>query len=802
MTGKIRKPLGLKKPLATALAAVTTAATFAHAQDDDGGLSALLLEEVVVTAQKRDENISEVPVAVTSLDSRLLEAQGITTPGDLSRIVPNMALADYQGEVRIAIRGVGQLVQTANPGVAIHSDGVYQPRASMASLLQLDMGGVEVLRGPQGTVYGRNANGGAINYTSKEAGDEFGGHIKVGYAEYDETRLQVAFDAPITDSLRARLTIDQWERGEGFIENVGDGRDGQEGEILSGRLRIDADFSETVLGTLIVNYADSEGTFPALSSTPIGPNAPDPRFSIPAFGPLNDGSLDFREISQNFDSIQDREYISVAGTLNWEINDTFSFKSITAFQTFEDFQSLDVDSTNAPIVTSTVDQEADTFTQEFNLNFTTDRFSGVIGAFYLNDELSGSNFLPFGSVQVGPPTAPPAGGFFPNTPAIPANAYSRAVWDPLETTSTALFADATFDVTDSLSIIAGVRFSREELDLNQIGGFSGPDGSVPFLPLDGRRDFFPPDEPNNACNFEPEELGTVIDGEVATYNNYQEDVDTFTPKLGLRYAVTEDSNVYATYSEGFKAGGVSVRSGCDNSFDEETVTAYEIGSKNVFADGRLRLNVTGYYYDYEGYQIEQLVGLTFVLDNVEEAEVMGLEIEATAVLTDSFSIIANASLQDSEITSHTATDGINYVVPNEDGFPGAGPTALTARPFIPLENEDVSGNPLPNAPEATLNLSFNYDLNENFTFQVGAAYTGDTNFREFDRAADGQDAYTLYNANISWTSDDESINVRIYGNNLTDEEYRLFAAANQLTDNRLFSIGAPRQVGAELTYNF
>jgi iron complex outermembrane receptor protein len=293
----------------------------------------------------------------------------------------------------------------------------------------------------------------------------------------------------------------------------------------------------------------------------------------------------------------------------------------------------------------------------------------------------------------------------------------------------------------------------------------------------------------------------VIDGEVATYNNYQEDVDTVTPKLGLSYALSEDSNVYATYSEGFKAGGVSVRSGCDNAFDEETVTAYEIGSKNVLADGRLRLNVTGYYYDYEGYQIEQLVGLTFVLDNIDEAEVMGLEIEATAVLTDNFSIIANASLQDSEIKSHTATDGINYVVPNPD-FPGAGPTALTALEFIPLENEDVSGNPLPNAPDATLNLSFNYDLNENFTFQVGAAYTGDTNFREFDRAADGQEAFTLYNANISWTSDDRNLNVRLYGTNLTDEEFKLFAAATQLSDNRLFSIGPPRQVGAELTYHF
>lgn len=804
----------MEKYFSRALAAAVAFASVsgsAIAQNSSSSAS-VLLEEVVVTAQKREQNLQDVPIAVTSLSSEFMDAAGILTAGDLSRVVPNMSVADYQGEVRVAIRGVGQLVQQANPGVAIHNDGVYQPRASMAGLLQLDMEGVEVLRGPQGTLYGRNANGGAINYTSKSAGSEFGGEIKVGYADYDETTIQAAVDIPISEAVGARLSLRRWERGEGFVENVGAGRDGQEGEITSARLRLDADFSEDVSGSLIVNYLDSDGSFSVISSSPIGSASgylADPRYgeASPMLAPFNpdtpitpltDANLDFHEISQNVDPRQEREYLSVAGTLDWYINDTFSLKSITAYQSFEDLNAFDVDVSNASVVNSTVDQEADTFTQEFNLTFNTDRMQGVVGFFYMDDELSGSNFLPFtGSVLVpGPGGVAPVGGFFPNSPPLPVGAYSEAYWEPLQTETMAVYADVTFQLTDRLDLIAGVRYSEDELTLDQLGGFSGPDGSTPPFIEDGRRDYFGPPRP---CAFDPDEVG-VLPG--AAYNRYEKDFNNTTPKFGLRYAISDDSSVYATYSEGFKAGGVSVRSGCENTFDEETVTAYEIGSKNTFADGRLRLNATAFFYEYEGYQIEQLVGLSFVLDNIEEAEVKGLELEATAVISDKLSVLANASFQESEIISHTATDGITYNGASNPAFGAPGPFFFTATPQLNTLNEDVSGNPLPNAPDTTLNVVVNYDLNDNFSFQVGAAYTSDVNFREFDRSADGQDAFTLVNASLLWQNDAGNINFRLWGDNLTDEDYYLFKAANQLGDNRLGSVGAPLRFGAELSYVF
>ena len=803
-----------KTHLAAAVALCLGVPAAAVAQESAGnGLAQQILDEVIVTATKREQNIQDVPAAVTSLSSDFLESAGIVSAGDLGRIVPNMSVADYQGEVRIAIRGVGQLVQQASPGVAIHSDGVYQPRASMAGLLQLDMQGVEVLRGPQGTLYGRNANGGAVNYTSKSADSEFGGEVKVGFGNFDETTIQAALDIPISEAVGARLSLRRWERGEGFVENVGTGRDGQEGEITSARLRLDADFTNNVSGNLIVNYLDSDGSFSVLSSTPIGSASgflADPRFGavnpmVAMFNPdtpvtpLTDANLDFHQISQNFDSEQKREYLSVAATLDWDINDTFSLKSITAFQSFEDLNALDVDGSNANVVHSTVDQEADTFTQEVNLAFEADRAQGVVGFFYMDDELSGSNFLPFpttAQVPVGPGVVAPVGGFFPNSPPLPAGAYSEAYWEPLETKSTAVFADVTFQLTDKLDLIAGVRYTREELTLDQLGGFSGPDGSTPPFVQDGRRDYFGPPTP---CAFDPAEIG-VVPG--AAFNRYEDDTNITTPKLGLSYAVNDDSSVYATYSEGFKAGGVSVRSGCENIFDEETVNAFEIGSKNTFADGRLRFNATAFFYDYEGYQIEQLVGLTFVLDNIDEAEVMGLELEATAVLSDKLSVVANAAFQDSEIVSHTATDGITYNGAPNPAFGVPGPLLFTATPQLNTLNEDVSGNPLPNAPDTTLNLVVNYDFNDNFSFQVGAAYTSDVNYREFDRPGDAQDAFTLVNASLMWRNDDGNINFRLWGDNLLDEEYFLFKAANQLTDNRLGTVGAPARFGAELNFAF
>jgi iron complex outermembrane receptor protein len=755
MTSYFKLPFGGKKPLALALA-LCTAAPAIQAQESGGSLSSLLLEEVVVTAQKREQNIQDVPIAVTALDARLLQAQGIYSPSDLRNVIPNLAVGEYQGETKVNIRGVGQLILQSNPGIAIHIDGVYQSGAALAGLTQLDMAGVEVLRGPQGTTYGRNANGGAINYSTQQGSEEFGGYVLASIAEYEETRLQAGLSIPLSDTVRSRLTVDSWERGEGFGENFGAGRDAYEGDSLTARYRIDAELSDSVSGTFILTHAEVDGSFTAfdiIDPIPASVAARSPVNQI-IFTAPNANNFPGIDFSQNTDSQQVREYQSASATFNWDINDTYSLKSITAVQKFDDLRGTDNDSTNADIVDTIVTVEQDTFTQEFNLTFSTDNASGVLGAFYLNDETIYDQLLQFRSPFL-------FGAPFP----IPPGSFTKADTLPYEQTSLALFADVNYDLSDDLSLIAGIRVAQEEVELEQAGAFffNFPTGLVPAGP---------PGAPPSPCAV------AFLNGTSATQPTL--DYDITTPRVGLNYAASEESNVYATYSEGFKSGGYGIRTGCGDDYDEETVKSFEIGSKSVLADGRLRLNANAFMYEYEGYQIEQLAGLAFVIDNIEEAEVIGIELESTYVVNDNLTLIANASHQKSEITKHFATDSLNPQ----------------------LGMQDVSGNPLPGTPDTTVNLGFIYEMNNGLAFQLNAAYKSDINFREFDNSADVQEAYTLWNANIRWANEDDTINLRFFANNLTDEEYIQSVFATSLTGNRIGNFGAPRQIGAEIRYNF
>lgn len=751
--------------------AVLAAANTTHAQEKDTSLSGLMLEEIVVTAQKREQLASDVPVAVTALDARALQRQGINEAQDLKNIIPNFSAGEYQGEVKINIRGVGQLIQSSNPGIAIHVDGVYQPRAALAGLLQADVAGVEVLRGPQGTTYGRNANGGAVNYTTESAGDEFGGFVHVGFADYDETTIRGAFDVPVTDAVRARVMLNSWDRGEGFYENVGAGGDGGEGDSFSARFRLDADFSETLSGSLIFSHAEVEGSFGVFDSiTPV----PASVINRPAFqaGPFSfDNSLfgtsprtddlDPLQISQDQTANQDREYQSLTGILNWEINDTFSLRSITGFQSWDDFRFTENDLTNGNIVDATVREEIDTFSQELNLTFATENSSGVVGLFYLNDEAVGTQRLEFqNTILFGPGP-------------VPGGSQVNADWNPYENNSIALFADMNYDITDRLSIIAGIRFAEEEVDLGQSSGFfaNTPAG------------FAPPGPPGvvvplNVCQAPALEL---INGGVGTpFQQPTLEYSITTPKIGLAFAATDDNNLYATYSEGFKSGGYGLRTGCGDQYDEETVASFEIGSKNTFADGRVRLNATAFMYDYEGYQIEQLQGFAFAIQNADAAEVRGVELESTIAVTDNLIALINGSYQKHEFTDYRAIDSLNPQ----------------------LGEQDLSGNPLPATPDATLNVGLIYQLNNGLGFQLNASYKSEINFREFDNIEDGQESYTLVNAAITWDSEDDKFNVRFYADNLTDEEYVGFLFSSSLTSNRIGTWGAPRQIGAEVRYNF
>ena len=236
-----------------ATAALAVAAEPAAAQTDTAEI-----EELVVTALKRESNVQDVPASITAVSGAALEERGISQPSDLQFVAPSMQAGRLLGQTSVTIRGVG--LNQGAPGVAIHVDGVYQPRPSMGDLTQIDVDRVEVLRGPQGTLYGRNANGGVINFVTTAPTDAFEGHVLASYASYNEIRLRGVVNAPISDGLAARLVVDRSDRNDGFVKNVvPGGQDVDKSETTSARLRVRAELMETLTLDLSASALTSSG---------------------------------------------------------------------------------------------------------------------------------------------------------------------------------------------------------------------------------------------------------------------------------------------------------------------------------------------------------------------------------------------------------------------------------------------------------------------------------------------------------------------------------------------------------------
>ena len=561
---------------------------------------------IIVTANKRAQNVQDVPSAVTAVTAETLENRGFADPSDLISIVPNLSGGTQRGDTALAIRGVGLTVIGSAPGVAIHVDGVYQPRPQMADIAQVDIGQVEVLRGPQGTLYGRNANGGVVNFATTGADSEFGGYVRASYATFDEYRIEGALNLPISDDVRLRLTGKRTDRRDGFVENINPNGSGDvdKGSTWFARARLDADITPNLSLTLTGTYANRNGEF--IYFTNLDQPIAQAVTQNPVLATVNI-PFEPRTTRQNDPVSQDRTYKGVTGILEWSSGD-FGIKSITAYQHYEDEFEADFDALEVSLSPRQDQQEAKTFTQELNFTVESGPVSAVIGGFYMHDEFSNRlDFqFPISLWQVGAPAGLPPGTTL---------TFSS---DPYVTETTAVFADVTVAVTDQLKLLAGIRYSDDSQRITEQNGIfvQTPGGPVQIPPA--------------ACPNPNNPTGTA-----------EEDFDSTTTRFGLQYEVSPDSNLYATYSEGFKIGGFNFRGGCGASYGSEELTAYEIGSKNQFGD--VTLNLAAFYYDYKDLQVEQLVGFGFILNNAPEATVYGAEAEL-AYNSGPFSLNANAAL--------------------------------------------------------------------------------------------------------------------------------------------------------------
>lgn len=707
----------------TVVAVAPAQAQEADSNDESAG-------DIIVTAQKRAQNVQDVPAAITALTGDALADRGISNAQDLQALVPSMVAGRLLGQTSITIRGIG--LNQGSPGVAIHVDGVYQPRPSMGDLAQIDLERVEVLRGPQGTLYGRNATGGAINFVTAAPAENFSGYALASVATYGEWRLQGMVNVPLGSAVRTRLVVDRWARESGFVKNVTVGKpDLDRGASFALRSRTAIDLAPNFAADIGLTYLSGSGptSYFTLHNTP---NA-----TAQALNPYLVGvtvPLAPWRTAANDPVSSRRRFFSASGTLAWDLG-SVQLKSITAFQHLKDHEDRDDDSIALSAFPSQRWADAKSFTQELNLSGKAGPAEAVIGAFYMHDQAYDRLAYNFNL------------GIFPLPPGSILDYQSLN----LVTRSQALFGDVTVHLNDRLRLIGGLRYSEDRIRQKQQAFLSfGPTPPFASCPLQ-----------TNTLNFH-----------------------STTPRAGLQYDIGARSNVYVTYSKGFKAGGWNLYA-CANDFRPEQVTSYELGSKNRLLDGRLTANFSAFYYDYTDLQLSQVVGLIRLIRNASAARIKGFEAEFVWRGNEHWEVTANGSYLNATYKTFSSIDSLDPA----------------------LGMQDVSGKRLSNAPQFSGNFGLAYTsdpgvLGGRVTARADVSYRSRVFFREFNNSLDSQSPYAIVNLGLTWASDSDRYRVRLFGNNLFNKAAIMQMDSSDNFGSRYVTWNAPSQFGIELRTSF
>ncbi|MGI9232957.1 MAG: TonB-dependent receptor [Woeseiaceae bacterium] len=695
------------------------------------------IEEIVVTASKRQESLQDVNLAVTAVSGDILEARQIDTIDDIQMMVPGMSSGNDFAFAKLFIRGVGLNSSFAgvDPSVALHVDGavISSTYAQLGAFFDLER--VEVLRGPQGTLYGKNATGGSVNLITRKPTEELEGYGNLTIGNYDLMRLEGAVGGPIASNVLGRVAYKSTSRN-GYGTNIltGNGIDDANKKAARGHLQIDTGAYSDVLLTAEWQHEDDSGLGIKLIETlnslnPVG--YPSPAAGEGGFAP------DRRDTSSEKDNENERESLAFTGTWNWQINDVWRLQSITNWRNTDILLVQDLDNSsniNASIQSNFTNSEQ--FSEELQLHFDTERLDGLVALYYFDETFKNNNNIGF---------------------ALPSDGRTTNVLltGDIDIDTIAVFAHVTYAITDTFSINVGGRYAEED---------RGGDNTFPlfFIPL--QRSF------SDSKSF-----------------------SEFKPLVGFEWKPQDDMLAYFTYSEGFKGGGF--QSGqLIPILNPELIDNYEVGLKGTYADGRLLLNVAGFYYEITDMQLDRTEplpggGFRSVFENAGESEGSGLEIEASFLATENFRIDANVSFLDAEFVDYLSANPI-----------------FRPAPPAPAVTEDLNGNKLRQAPEFSgfIRGEYEHALANGGTLTMGAqvSHKDDQFYTEFNDAVSGQEAYTLVDFNIKYTTPSERVSVNVWGNNVTDE----FVVSGAFVSSTGFIVSGnnlpPQTYGFTIGYNF
>ena len=698
------------------------------------------LEEIIVTAERRAQSVQDVPSSVAAFSAESLNRSGIATSVDLQLRTPGMLVSTNGSFGQPYIRGIGS--EIINPGteapVAMFLDGAYQPRATAAIVDFYDIERVEVLKGPQGTLYGRNATGGAINVVTRNPEDDFGIEADALFGNYDRVRVRAAANAPVgAGGLRlSGMYIDR----DGYSENLltGETLDSEDLWSVRGKLRLPLGDGFEAIAT--VEHHKEDSTRNNAAKIIDDPDLPLPvRDFAPLLGYVYPGvPADPREVRFDFQPRIFLEQTRANLTLTWSLGFA-DLQSITGYTALENIGDFDLDGTEINFAYDREADESDAFSQSFLLKSTGDgRLEWLAGLEYLSEDAS-QNFdarLPL----LGPPSDIPLG---PDSP------LAGFIWDSdVSSEAAAVFVEGKFALFDRVKLIAGVRYTDESKEADFTQTIIDPFGII---------------------------TGGAVVGTIVIPAQPEESWDAWTPRVGVEFRPVEDTLLYATITRGFKSGGFNLLNNAET-FDPEEITSYEAGVKSTWLDDRLRTNLAAFFYDYTDLQVNQFTGVSNFITNAAESEISGAELDLLWQPSGSFAIDLVLAYLDATY---------------EDYFNGQVDLSGNRMPKAP---EFTASGGL----EYQTTLAGAGSL----MLRIEARYQSDTNFDQFETPELVQDSYTLANARLTYESEDARWRVSLYGNNLGDEEYVQSMVRVDTVFGTIATYAAPRTYGVEVGFSY
>jgi len=660
------------------------------------------IEEIVVTAQRRAENLQEVPVAITALTGQALASSGISTTADLSAVTPGLVMTSSLARAQPYLRGIG--TQGTQPGeegsVATYVDGVYYASLAANFFALSGVERVEVLKGPQGTLFGRNATGGLIHIITREPQQETFVEGSVSVGNYQTVEGSFYATTGLTDNLAADISIFSVDQGDGWGKNLTTGKEVniRDEWVVRSKLRWEA--SSNTVATLSADFQKNDNDLGAVRN--IHPD------SVGFQGTSYRGTI--YDAQTDIDPYIEQENWGTSLIITHDLANA-EFKSTTAYRNADGLTFWDLDTSPIPLIHGALNEETQTFQQEFILTGSADKLDWTTGIFYYEASAEMDDLELFSAL-------------------VPAQRIKR--YSEINTESYAVFAQGDYALTERMSVTAGLRYTRDERDVK---GY------------------------DMASTGNPAPFGTIF-RTAADDDTYEK----LTYRLALDYQVSDAAMVYASYSRGFKSGMYAGTSPFDPGVEPETLDALELGVKATLLDNRLRFNGAVFAYDYQDIQLSSTETGVSRLLNAAEGEVYGADLDVVA--------IPFARLPDFEITLGVSVLDTEYSDFKDAPYYEPATTGGNVLKVIDASGNDMIRSP---DFTTNIGFNYSAPLSDTLRFVANANwYHNDGFYWEPDNRLK-QDAYDLVNAQIGFSTVDDAWRVRVFARNLLDEEYYTLA---------------------------